>query len=145
MLEITAQEKNKINNGKISDEICKRTKIALSDWEEFMLTFKMRSDSTKLKKFLTGIFVFTPSAIKSAYDDYLLNYGLKATMRNCSAQEKSRRFVRYLTNAEAQVKDIDADLSDDVNGMTSSYNVIVKDVSDIELEHEIKRLEDEID
>ena len=145
MKSVTTQEKNRLNNEKINEEICNRTKIPLTEWTEFLLTFQMRIDSTKMKKLLTGIFVFTPSAIKAAYDDYVLDYGMKPHMRDCGVPEKSRRFIHYLTNAEVNVQDLDADLGDEVTGMTSAYNVNVKEVSETELDHEIKRLENEID
>lgn len=142
--EITPQEKNKRISENLSKEICNRTKIELSDWIEFMSTFGMRVDSNKSKRYLVAISIYQSSAIKSAYEDYKLEYELQSNYRNCTSAEKQRRFTLFLANAEASVEDLDADLNEDIVTMTSAYDVHVENVSDIEMEHEIKRLEDEI-
>ena len=141
---MTPQEKNKLKNDSMSIAICKRTMIDLTDWNNFLLTFNMRADSNKMCTFLSGIYICNGLTIKRAYDDYKINYELSVDMQKCPSKEKKMRFTKYLMNAGMLDQTVAEDLTDEVNDMGSAFNEDVSKVSEVEMDHEIRKLTNEI-
>lgn len=140
-----AQEKHKLKNKEISVKICERTKITEKEFATFLLTFKIRIDSAKMTKLLTGIYIHEDIVIRGAYDDYMFDYKNSGKLEDLNSQEKVLWFNRCIIRAEQQNKGLRADVDTGELETTNSYNVVSDTCSEEELDYEIQRLADEID
>ena len=99
-----------------------------------------RLDSKSLTNFLVGLGQFSGVPLKFACGDFLRD---KDNYADDSQKRKIMIFTKYLMSKNT-MDDLNEDLGNEIRGMGSAYNKVVEEVEEMDFDHELRKLEDEL-